>query len=568
MKPHGIRLSTFASFSTSIFSCLGERHFNRRGRSGFTTLLMVFLLSMSARAQQEQSGHVTYVTSTTAYVDLGSNNGFEVGDSVRVMSKGVPKAILIITNIASKSMSARIAEMKEKIREGDEVRGISRHSVPLQRAAVATDSLSRPMPVSVPRPSMAAGAAPSTVPESTTAHGRVSLQYYGLTSSNTSGFDFSQPALSLNLTAEHILGMPLQFAMYSNHRYDARSGDRRTGIAASPWSNRVYQFSFLYGRPDGSLTTTVGRFIAPLVGGVGTFDGVMLASRSGPWEVGFVGGGQPGYVQSEVNFDDPKLAAYVGYTSGSYESIRYQGSAAFAQTYKSGAVDRGFMYVQNILSIGSDISFYQNANLDLYDITRDGSSRKLHLSDFYLSSTYRPLRWLTTGTSYSVRRNVYYLRSFGNISDSLFDKSAQHNVQFSVGINLPMAVFLSGSGSLRLKQGDSRSAKSVLFRVNWSNALQSEMNVLLSGSVSDNLYNTSRSFGLELSRDLFQELYLSLHANRYEYSFSDRLLQRSSGTVEAYYRMTKSVFISINYELAWEGAIRSNRMYSDVSFRF
>lgn len=536
----------------------------------FGALMFFLAVRASSQTTQIQSGKLTYVTSATAYVDLGMNNGFDVGDTLRVTKNGSTLVVLVVTNVASKSMATRIVSKNGLIKDGDAVAGAARHTAERRQAQVKSDTTTSHVPAITETKSAVSSSGQTPLSDGTQIHGRVSLQYYALASSTTSGFEFTQPAVVFSLNADNIFDMPLQFSLYSNHRYDARTQDKRIGVTPDRLANRVYQFTLQYGKTDGPLGVSVGRFISPVVGGVGTFDGVMIASRTGNWEAGVVGGTQPGYKNSEVSFADPKFAMYVSYAAGDYQTTRYQGSVAYAQTYKSSALDRGFMYMQNVLSLGSDISFYQNANFDLYDLEKNTTTTSFHLSDLFVSTTYRPLRWLTASGSYAIRRNVYFLHSFGFIPDSLFDKSNYQNIQLSFGMNLPMAMFFSLSGSTRLKEGDSRGANALSIRYTWANFFDLQTNMYLTGSVADNVFSKSTSYGLEFNRDIIQDIYAGFKAQKYNYTFSggNRTLDRTTFSADIYYRISKMFYASLSLERYWEAAITSDRLYMDCTMRF
>lgn len=559
-----------------------------RTRALTRALFLLFSVAMpiaapyqTAEGQQMQEGRITYVTSTTAYADLGTNHGFDVGDTLRVGTKTPAAAVLVVTNISSRSMATQIVSRTAPLREGDPVRGIGRHATQQPKPTLVPDTARlsqratadsvRQAPLPTPVPASAPVSGPAAGEEiATTVRGRISTQYYALTSSTTSGFDFNQPALVLSLTAERLLKAPLKFEMYSNHRYDARSASRRSTAEPDPLTHRVYLFSLQYGETADPFRATLGRFIAPMVGGIGTFDGGMLVTASNGWEAGLMGGSQPGYRNSEIAFDDPKFAAYVAYTSANPQSMRYQGSGAFAQTYRAGALDRSFFYLQNVASFGNDVSLYQNLNVDLYDLSGGRGVLRPHLSDIFLSATYRPLRWLSANGSYAMRRNVYFLRSFGVIADSLFDRAAQHNFQLGIGANLPLAMFVSISGTARVKDGGARAASSLMGRYTWANTLQSGANLTLMGSVADNIYNRSTSYGTEVNRDLLHDMYGSLRVQRYGYSFSGagRRIDRTSASIDLSYRIGTAWYASLSVERYWENSASGTRYYSDVSYRF
>ena len=206
----------------------------------------------------------------------------------------------------------------------------------------------------------------------------------------------------------------------------------------------------------------------------------------------------------------------------------------------------------------------------MYDLESGGVSTKPHLSDLFLSGTYRPLRWLSFNGSYAIRRNVYFLRSFGDIPDSLFDRKNTQNFQLSAGVNLPMAMFVSVSGSLRVQEGTSQQARSVQLRYTWANLLESQTNLYLSGSLSDNIYNTSSNASIELNRDVIQDLYLAVRVMKYRYSFAGGTAarDRDGGDTDLYYRVTKTLCASLSYERFWEGVVTSDRLYTELTVRF
>lgn len=530
--------------------------------------VLVFLCCVLhiTQAQTLHTGKITYVTSTSAYVNLGTRQGFDIGDTLTVSKSGKRIATLIVTNLSSSSLVTTVVSKTATIIEGDLVEGRTRKREAIP-APENEDTLTTVVSVVKEEPkSVILTTTMRELPFSV--RGRVSLQYYALMSNQTVGMDFSQPALALNLSADNLFSLPLQMVLYSNHRYDARTTTKRPSSVVEPLTHRIHQISLQYGRADGPLNATVGRFIAPVVGGIGSFDGAMIVARNEGWEAGMAVGSQPDYTNSGLNFDDPKLAMYIGYRVGDWQSFRYQGSLAFSQIYKSNTLDRGFFYLQNSLSLGSALSVFQNANIDLYDVPHGGSKTNIHLSDFYLSATYRPIRWFTTTASYAVRRNVYFLRSYANMPDSLFDTSPYRNAQLSVGANLPLAMFVSLSGSLRGKQGDTRPASALMGRYSWSNVLRSQVNTHLSANVSDNIYSRSSNAGIELNRD-FDALHIALRVMQYRYVFtgSERRIDRISTTIDCYYRISAAFFVSFSYERYWESALSADRIYSEFTVR-
>lgn len=521
-------------------------------------------------AEREEKGTVTYVTSTMVYGDLGRRNGLKEGDTVHVRNAKGEVATLRVLHLASKSFSAEVIEKSGTVLEGDAVFATVRGIVIPERPVLAADSI--PAPVVLRQETAAPiSSAPSSRPETdeTRFRGRVAMQYYALRSGAAGGLTFSQPAAVLRFTADRLLSMPLEFSYYSNHRYDARSEDARAGTSRDRLRNRFYQLSLRYGSDGDPYSAVLGRFIPYQVGGIGTVDGVMLTARRGRFEGGVLAGAQPGYRDAELSLKDQKLAVYGGYVTDA-QDWQLRSNAAVAQTYVDGAVDRSYIYLVNSLSLSNALILYQNATFDLYDVDKGSGNGRPHLTDMYLSATWRPQRWLSVTGAFADRRSVYFLRSFASIPDSLFRDSRLRTFQLSAGVNIPGGMYASLSVSLRTQENSDTPAAAYSARYTWSNLLGSRANLYLLGSYSDNIYNTSRSIGVEANRDLFDALYAALRVQqyRYVYSIANRSLDRFTVATDLDYRIGQLWYLSLNYERYWEGGVASDRLYSEISLRF
>ncbi len=542
--------------------------------------LSVTLAGASASAQteepREERGTVTYVTSSMVYGDLGRGNGLREGDTVMVFNEKGRIAMVRVLHLASKSFSGEVLEKNGTIVQGNALHArVQPIEIPEQPGRTP-DSTAASV---VRRPEESAQRAEYSPPagndsgsasaRETRLHGRFALQYYAMNSSAAAnGLVFSQPAAVLQFTAEHLLSLPLQFSYYSNHRFDARSDAARSGSTQERLRSRFYQFALQYGGDETPYSIALGRFIPYQVGGIGTVDGAMVAGRSGKFEGGVIAGAQPGYTNSEVNLNDQKVAAYAGFTDGA-SGWQLRSNLAFAQTYRDGALDRGYFYLVNSLALGGEVTLYQNATLDLYDADRGSGNARPHLTDLYLSTTWRPERWLSLTGSFADRRSVYFLRSFAALPDSFFSTSRLQNYQLSAGVNISGGMYASVTTSLRMQENTDKAAMAYSGRFTWSNFLASHTNIYLLGSYTDNLYNTSRSVGFEANRDLIAGLYAALRLQQYRYVYtrSDRTLDRFAVAVDMYYRLGGMWYLSLNYERYWEGGAASDRIYSEVSMR-
>ena len=536
-------------------------------RRFLTSVLLLVILGASASHAQvaERKGKVTYVTSSTVYVDLGMRDGFREGDTLRIRKGRTVIAALRVTNISSKSMATSILEKTGTILAGEEVVGIP-HEIELPKPTRATiDSMQTVVTRPEQQPKISRSSHEEAITNGTRIRGRMSMQYYALESSVSPGLDFSQPAAVINLTAERLFGAPLEFRYYSNHRFDARSETRRSGVADDRLRNRFYQASLQYGDRSAPFSAILGRFVPYEIGGIGTVDGAMVVGRSNGLEAGIVAGSQPGYRNSELNFRDQKIAAYIGRNEA---ASPWKGSVAYAQTYRDGALDRGYFYLVNSWYAGSEITLYQNASVDMYDTDgRDGVFDP-HLTDLYLSASWRPLRTLSFTGSFADRRNIFFLRSFAELPDSAFGTGRLRNYQLSTGVNIPGGMYASVTASLRTS-ANTDPAASLSGRYTWSNALDSRMNFYLLGGYADNVYTTSTSWGAEVNRDLFEGMYTAFRIIRSDYTpvAAGRDYSRTSLTLDMYYRLSRAWYLSLSAEHYLEGDVTTERVYTEISMR-
>ncbi len=531
--------------------------------------MLLGFVSVQAYAQKEFFGKITYLTSTMAYVNLGTNQGFDVGDTLRVVKKDKQTASLRIATIATKSLSATILTKSGDLREGDEVHGTT-YRAPVRPASIMIRDTTVPP---IPKQAQTALLPSSvTLPASVNIiHGRIGAQYYGMFVRGQSSMAYNQPAGTISFTGEKLFDAPFGFSFYSNSRYSLTSNSQQTGVSNGQLSNRIYDASVKYGGDADRFASIIGRFVLPMIGGVGTFDGVSARWKQDGFQAGFAGGTQPDWLNSSVDLTNPKFAAFFGYDKGDYSApVQYQGSLAFAQQYYHHNLDRGFIFFQNMLNLPGVVSLYQTADVDLHDVTAGGRAVSPHLTDAFLSANLRPLTWLSGSISYSTQRSIYFLESFRGIPDSLFDKSFLHNGQVSLGLRLPAFMFVTINGSFRKKESDPKSSPSLMVNYSWSNIVGTDIGMYVNGAWADNIYYKMQSLGLDFHTELFQSLYLSVKGNfyRYQYLVTNVAMEKTSYGIDGYYRVSKSLYATLSYERYAESAMTTDRVYLEMSVRF
>ena len=70
-------------------------------------------------------------------------------------------------------------------------------------------------------------------------------------------------------------------------------------------------------------------------------------------------------VPSSLNFGGTRSAFFLNYHSGSDFFHQYDGTIAYGLQMVGGAIDRNFLYLQNSLSLESDLYLYETTEIDM-----------------------------------------------------------------------------------------------------------------------------------------------------------------------------------------------------------
>lgn len=303
-------------------------------------LLAPTLAAGQARVATARFAAVTYVTTTTAYLNAGRADGLR--DSVRldVFRHGQRIGAIRVAFLASHQASCDIVDTVRALAIGDSAR-----YVPAAAAAGTMASTSvgwKP----------ASRAPPPLI-------GTVGIEYFSVSGN---GVHLSQPGVDLRLLA----GPP---GSRWGGVLDLR--ERRTATAApgTPTSavteSRVYQ-AFMRWRPAGaSLRVGVGRQFVEGLSSVGLVDGLQIVRETPKWAVGGFAGTQPGLADLEVSSDIRMLGAFVRRQGQPASGGAWSLTVGASGSYQIWRTNREFMYVEGRY-FGPRFSGFLSQEVDYY----------------------------------------------------------------------------------------------------------------------------------------------------------------------------------------------------------
>lgn len=251
--------------------------------------LAAVLAPMAARAQVRDSAYryaaVTYLTTTTAYLNAGRADGLRDSMRLDVFRNGKRIGAVRVAFLASHQASCDIVDTLQALAIGDSARFV---------------------PAARPRPVASGPARWSPEPRSPPVlTGTIGLEYFSVSGE---GVRLSQPGLDLRLSAGQS-GSPWGAVLDLRERRATTAGTGTQTATAS--ESRVYQAAARW-QPAGSfLRVGLGRQFVEGLSSIGLMDGLQVVRETPAWAVGGFVGTQPGLSDLEVSGDTRMLGAFV-----------------------------------------------------------------------------------------------------------------------------------------------------------------------------------------------------------------------------------------------------------------
>ena len=306
-------------------------------RAGAILLLLAFVLagpSEPVGAAEPIEATITYLTSSSAYVDAGTRNGLVKGSVVSVVRDGTVVTTLEVTALSSRRAACARTQTDLELFVGDRVTYVPE---PHPVGAVAAERVDVP---SIAVPSVAETRREPRL------QGRLGFRYLGFTDDSGLGENYAQPGLDVRLEASSILDQVDVSADVRSRRTYRTLTD---GTGREDGRTRVYRLLGRWRPSGGPVAVTVGRQVSAHLASVSIFDGVAAAYEGDRWSLGGFGGTQPGL--DDYGFSDRirEYGVWLG-RRGADAGARWSVTAGFVGSYDGNALDREYFVLQGRLN--------------------------------------------------------------------------------------------------------------------------------------------------------------------------------------------------------------------------
>lgn len=546
-----------------------NRHpFSMRTSLTSRILFPFIILTGMLSGQHFVEGTITYKSQELIYIDLGTDDGLAINDTVEIWVDREPQGMAVVRQAASKTASCfgiNRAEF-ENWQIKDKVRFTPEQST-VEIAAV--DSVEAPVDSTTILRADTLGRYTSGSPENrnvvevrpreTRWFGKISTRYLGVNVSQNQSANFSQPSLYLNLNVNNMAGSNF----HSNLLVRGRS---RSSNDATQRQTRLYSAGVTWQEDSSPVWASVGRIYHPMLGGVGTVDGIGASYRWKTTQVGAIVGFVPVYDSLKIDTESFKWGISGSLTPA---SRNYRATTALITETKNGGTDRQYIYLSSDFSKWRWLRLNGSAELDL-DLDGGTSTRgTANLTAFYLSGRFTPVPGINIVTRYTQRQNIKLLITQADTPDSLFEKAFRQGFYGTVMFRLPGSVSLGVNGNITSDgDGNRMYITGLTFRYSALPGLNGPLNLNL--QYFDNLF--VRALRMQPRTDWYinPDLTLSMGYNLYGYMYKSQLDAhlRQTPQVDIYWRFMENFYLSGSYSAEIEAGETISQFMIDGAWRF
>jgi hypothetical protein len=298
-----------------------------------------------------KTAKVSYVTGNSVYISAGREDGLREGASVDLIRGERSVVTLKVAYLSSHQAACEIVTASVSPVVGDVVRYLP-SAGPTAATAVSGDS---------------GGGAGDQIRRYSKRNGpgfglrgRIGARYLIVKQRDSTGTQFSQPALDLRLDGAGLGGSPI--GLTADVRARRTKSTLADGSQVIDGRTRIYQASIFINTPGAPFRASFGRQFSPTLATVSIFDGGLLDINKPSWGIGAFGGTQP---DPDLGYSK-EIAEYGGYIQvHNRPGARSQWSFVTGGigSYTQGKANREFVYLQGAYT-GRHLSSYVAQEID------------------------------------------------------------------------------------------------------------------------------------------------------------------------------------------------------------
>lgn len=444
-------------------------------------LLLSFVDALLSQTQPRGQFRVRQVAGGIVYLDSGSESGLLEGMKLelRRLQAGAPLMSAehlgtgIVTAVASATALCELQQGTKPVFPGDIALMSAADTQMLEliatkskgRNALQTISFTEGDPLEeearayIPKPPLA---------EVNRFDGRVSFEVNLIRDRAGDGVTSRQDGMSFRADFTRINGSYWSMTGYWRGRRNSTSGAGRPQTLID-LVNRTYHIGLQYSNPASRNVLGFGRLFVPWASSLSTIDGAYYGRRlNKSITAGFFGGSTPN--PASWNYDPNRHigGALLNLEKGSFENLRYSGTAGVAFTQIHGLPERRFLFLENSLLFGNSFSIFHNLEADAMRKGRFGSPLDGPvLSRSFLSTRFQPVRRLSLDLNHNYFR---WIPTFDTrlIGTGLVDQLLFQGLSGGFRLELPKHLIASVNIGRNKRESDKDAAWNQMYGLSWT----------------------------------------------------------------------------------------------------
>ncbi|HEU4929650.1 MAG TPA: hypothetical protein VFU38_07450 [Candidatus Krumholzibacteria bacterium] len=353
---------------------------------------------------------ITYVTSSTAYVDAGRADGLAPGTTVEVVREGAVVATLRVTDVSERRAACAIETASVTLTAGDEAR--------------FTPQTAAPEPPSTPPP-VAASEPDNESPQksylaSLGLRGRIGVRFLGVFDQSGFGGDVTQPSADVRVDGSRVAGSA--FDVHVDVRARRTNQVVASGAEYNDAEARVYRLNAIAYALSDRLRVTAGRQFSSALASVSTFDGVQVEYDRERFGGGVFAGTQPEPIDYGFSTDIQEYGVFLRARSAPRATVRWEGVAAGIGSYEDGDINREYVALLGRL-MSHTVSLTLLQQIDVFRGWREEAEQQsTGWTSTFASARVHATERLDVDAGYDNRRDVRVYRDFVS-PETAFDDS-------------------------------------------------------------------------------------------------------------------------------------------------
>jgi hypothetical protein len=295
------------------------------------------------------------------------------------------------------------------------------------------------------------------LPEVNRVRGRIGFEQSAIID-HTNGFQTWQEGLVLRADMTRIGGSFWNFSGYWRGRLNS-TANPYAPTTLNDLLSRTYHIELTYANPTKPYVAGFGRLLLPWAPSLDTIDGGYFARHFGKHvTAGVFAGSTPDPTAWNYNPNREELGTFVSLEAGSYEGIRYMGTAGAAIARHKWHPERNFLFFENNFLVRNRISIYHSLEADQLSpqLVSDGNTQPR------IARSFLTLRiQATSRLTFDVNNN--YFRGIPTFEESLIGTGLLDKLLFQgwsggVRLELPYHATVYTNFGADKRENDSRMA--------------------------------------------------------------------------------------------------------------